>query len=317
MEGLLQKVRCALSGGGLEMFAGTVDGLAARYGEQYASDAGLILDRLSAFAALHGHSLTGALDFYGRYVSEVIDQRRRFLESGVYGNVSPAAEPGAAEGMAPGVAYLYLLTLSTVLNRSRYEIFRHFRQVVPGALGRGGRILEIGGGNCLDALFTSAYGRVVSYELNPASAEWHRLLGLGGRVELRIEQYTFRDEARFDFVSMVELLEHLPAPAEYLRGAHFALRDGGSAYFTFAVRMPQVDHLCQLDSVDECRAMVEAAGFSLQEEFCAIDTLYQFDEVERWELVEDPRHALIYACLVKKGAAAGLSFLDDIELRHS
>jgi SAM-dependent methyltransferase len=138
-------------------------------------------------------------------------------------------------------------------------------------------------------------------------------------VDLKIEYYTFDDRARYDFVSMIELLEHVSDPAAYLRGAHRVLADDGCAYLTFAVRMPQLDHLYQFDSVEECRQLAEAAGFRVVEDYCTINTHQPFAEAERWGLAADPKYAVTYCCLVRKqtgreAAALIEDFNDDLDL---
>jgi len=284
----------SLLGPGMELFHYSACDLSERYGEAYEADAVYIFQKLADFARLCGDDPRAALASYASWVEQAAAERSS--------DPRPAAERpgGPLLDAAFRRRYLYALTLSTVFNRSRYELLRHFRRVVAANLPPGAKVLEIGAGNCLDAAFASRYGQVSAYEMNDLSRVWLELLDLAHRVDLRIEEYRFDQPRRFDFVAMVELLEHVADPARYLEGASRVLRDEGLAYFTFAIRMPQFDHLTELGSIQECRDLLSGHGFAVRDEQCLVDTYLPFAEGDRWQLGEDPRHAVIYSCLAHK-----------------
>lgn len=278
--------------GDLDLFRYSVLDLDQRYGAQYRQDALFILRKLEEFAGLHGETLADALSFYGAYVAKVAEDRRIFQ-----GSRMPGAVP---QDRRFKLQYLYALTLSTALNRSRYELFRDYRQTLEEHVEPGSSILEIGSGNCLDAQVASSYGKVRAYETNEMSSTWRRILDPEGYIDLAIEPYRFDEPSTYDLVTMIELLEHLENPGACLANAQGVLREDGLAYLTFAIRMPQVDHLYDFASIQECRGMVEESGFSVVRERCFIDTFMPFEETERWQLAEDSRHAVIYGCLARK-----------------
>jgi SAM-dependent methyltransferase len=285
----------ALLCGSLEVFLYVVEELERRYGDRYRCDALFILDRLDAFARNQGETLGEALLFYRSYLDRVTRERRGYQESGAWPVKTEPDEKAHLE-------YLYSLSLSTVLNRSRYELFLDYRHAVEKLMKAGASILEIGAGNCLDATFASSRGHVEAYELNPLSRIWHRLLDPGSQIDLRIEECRFECEQAYDWVTMVELLEHLPDPSTYLEKAFRVLRDGGLAYLTFALRMPQADHLWLFQSVHECQDLLRESGFGLLREHCLIDTWMPYDEADLWSLADDPAHAAIYCCVAQKRA---------------
>ncbi|MFN2416198.1 MAG: class I SAM-dependent methyltransferase [Pyrinomonadaceae bacterium] len=286
--------------GELEPFAYSVSDLVERYGRAYQDDAAFILRKLEEFAARHGHGLPYVLDLYLRFTEHTVEEYRLYGATGRYRYET--GEPGGA--IFPGgdfdLSYLYVLTASTALNRSRYEVYRHYREAAREYLKPGGSFLEIGGGNCLDALFAGDFGRVEVYEVNEKSLVWQEILGLSGKVDLRVATYDFEDSGRYDFVSMLEVLEHVSDPGEYLRGAHRALKDDGRAYLTFAIRMPQFDHLYHFKSVEQCRRLLSESGFRVADDYCTISSYRPFDEAERWELADDPRYAVTYCCVAEK-----------------
>ena len=285
----------ALLRGDLEVFLYVVEDLEVRYGDRYRGDALFILDRLDAFARNQGETLGDVLRFYRSFIERVTRERREFQESGAWPVETGLDEQAHRE-------YLYSLSLSTALNRSRYELSLDYRRAVEELMKVGASVLEIGPGNCLDAAFASSWGHVEAYELNALSRVWQRLLNSGSRIDLRIEECRFEREQAYDWVTMIELLEHLPDPSVYLEKAFRVLRDGGLAYLTFALRMPQADHLWLFQSVNECRDMLQKSGFGLLREHCLIDTWMPYDEADLWGLADDPAHAAIYCCVAQKRA---------------
>lgn len=302
-----------LLGGGMELFHYSASHLGERYGDAYRSDAVFIFQKTEEFARACGEDLPAALASYRSWIERAAAERAA-------GDATRRGEEAAGGGLDdPGLRrdYLYALTLSTALNRSRYELLRDYRLAVEEHLQAqaGASILEIGAGNCLDSALASRYGKVSAYERNDLSLVWLRLLDLGGRVDLRIEDYLFDQPGAFHLVVMVELLEHVADPGAYLDGARRVLRDDGLAYFTFAVRMPQFDHLTHFDSIEECRGLLADHGFAVRREQCLVDTYLPFEDEDRWRLGEDPRHAVVYSCLAHKqaprGAAEGLRAFNE------
>ena len=286
--------------GELEPFSYSVGNLMERYGQTYLDDAEFIIGKLTEFAARHGHSLEDVLSLYRRFTDQVVEEYRLYAQTGKY-RYETGESPGPvfAEGHFD-LCYLYVLTLSTALNQSRYEVYLHYREMVRKYLAHGDLSLEIGGGNCLDAMFASDYGRVEVYELNKESLLWQEIAGLRGKINLKIETYDFAEIRRYDFVSMLEVLEHVTDPGTYLRGVHRVLKDDGRAYLTFAIRMPQFDHVYHFRSIEECQQLLSETGFSVVDDYCTISSYRPFSEAERWELAADPRYAVTYCCVVEK-----------------
>ena len=276
-------------GGRMELFRYSAGDLHELYGDAWAADALFVLRKVEAFARLCGEDTAAALASYGEWIERALAERASQPAPG-----SPQDDPRF------GIHYLYALTLSTALNRSRYELLCDYRQAVVRHLPAGTRSLEIGAGNCMAAALAGGTRAGERLQMNELSRLWPGVLELGGSVDLRIEPYRFDEPGAFGFVTMIELLEHVADPAAYLAGAGRVLADGGLAYLTFAVRMPQFDHLVDFATVEECRQLVADHGFTVRDERCLIDTYQPFAEADRWRLAADPRHAVIYCCLAQK-----------------
>ena len=289
--------------GDLELFGYEIRDLTERYGKDYTRDATFILTHLEQFAAHYGDTLLGILRLYSDFTRQVVEDNKLFARTGHYENSSESDIEHLVSDPTFQLHYLYFLTLSSALLRNRYEVFRHYRSTVRKHLGGDNLCLEIGGGNCIDAMFLSDFGRVDVFERNEMSVLWQKILGLENKVNLNIANYDFEDRAKYDFVTMIELLEHVSEPPLYLKGVHTVLKHEGSAYLTFALRMPQVDHLFLFDSIEQCQGLLSDSGFSIVEDFCTINTHQPFAEEARWTLANDPRSAVTYCCFVKKHEA--------------
>lgn len=286
--------------GELEIFKHPVSDLISSYGESYQNEATFILQKLEEFALGNGQTLLEVFFMYAEYTKGVVEEYQLFKKTGCYRHRDEADIKHLLDKQNFKLNYIYILTISTILNRSRYEVSLHYREMLRKYLGPKSQILEIGGGNYLDAMSASRYGRVSVYETNELSLPWQKLLGLDDQVSIRIADYEFNEFKQYDLVAMIELLEHVVNPAKYLRGAHAALKDEGFAYLTFAVRMPQIDHLYQFDSIEDCTNMVYEEGFKIKDEYCTISTYLPFAEEERWELAINPQYAVTYCCVVEK-----------------
>ena len=297
--------------GDLELFGYEIRALTERYGEVYTRDATFILTHLEQFAAHHGDTLLGVLQLYSDFTRQVVEDSKLFARTGRYQNSSESDIEHLVSDPTFQLHYLYFLTLSSALLRNRYEIFTHYRSMVRKHLRGDSLCLEIGGGNCIDAMFLSDFGCVTVFERNESSLLWQKILGIENKVNLKIADYDFHDRAKYDFVTMIELLEHVSDPAQYLKGTHLILKNEGSAYLTFALRMPQVDHLFLFDSIEQCQGLLGDSGFSIVEEFCTINTHQPFAEESRWTLANNPKNAVTYCCYVKKNEACETQRLID------
>src|SRR5262245_49365205 len=170
----------------LEVFRYPVMDLIDLYDESYKESATFILQKLEEFAARNGNTLNELLCLYADYTKKVVAERILFKKTGRYLYTSEAEIRHIIEDRLFKLKYMYILTLSTLLNRSRYELFLHYRRMAKKYLQRGSTILEIGGGNCLDSKFISAYGKVDVYELNEMSLLWLEVLNLSEEINLKI-----------------------------------------------------------------------------------------------------------------------------------
>lgn len=286
--------------GDLEVLRHPVVDLRQRYGEPYEKNAVFILRHLAAFAKRFGDNLCDVLSLYVEYIGRMAEERSLDPETLLIEVCSDSEVESLFQEERFLQTYLYYLTASTAVNRSRYELFTDYRSVLRGHVRKGSTILEIGSGNCLDAMAASEFGHLTAYEKNGLALVWKEILELSERVDLRVAEYRFDELEKYDFVVMIELLEHLSDPLEGLRQARRVLKPDGSAYFTFAVRMPQVDHLYPFLSIEECKSMLATSGFKVIRDRFLVDCLMPFEEEDRAQLAYDNDFSVVYCCLVAK-----------------
>jgi 2-polyprenyl-3-methyl-5-hydroxy-6-metoxy-1,4-benzoquinol methylase len=83
-------------------------------------------------------------------------------------------------------------------------------------------------------------------------------------VETDILQAT-QPNKKFDLIVISEVLEHLETPDVALRFLRNCLNDGGRIFINVPLNSPSPDHIYLLSTPDEVRALVEDAGFKVEQ----------------------------------------------------
>jgi len=110
-----------------------------------------------------------------------------------------------------------------------------FRQFIAG---RSGRLLDMGCGLGFFLKSVAAYGSwdVYGCEISPAAVRYaHETLGLKQVICGRLEECNLPRNS-FDFVTMWDVIEHIPRPEMLLRRCHALLKEGGACF----IRTPNV-----------------------------------------------------------------------------
>jgi len=105
-------------------------------------------------------------------------------------------------------------------------------------------VLDVGCGAGILAESLAAHGaRVTGIDAADKVLEVARLHGLESRLEVKYESITAEqkageEEAAFDVVTCMEMLEHVPEPASVVQSIATLLRPGGHAFFSTLNRTP-------------------------------------------------------------------------------
>ncbi len=106
-------------------------------------------------------------------------------------------------------------------------------------------ILDIGcGGGILAESMARMGGRVTGIDMAEASLEVARLHGLESGIAVNYEcttaeSFAQRHPAKFDVVTCMEMLEHVPDPASIVKACAQLVKPGGAVYFSTLNRNPK------------------------------------------------------------------------------
>lgn len=174
--------------------------------------------------------------------------------------------------------YMIGLCISDYIWIQHLEILRWFRWNLKNLseIGRDS-YLEIGPG--LGQYLSKAlkYGKFQDYlavDLSPTSVEQcKKYMTYCGIDEtkyciLQKDFFNLSSEQKFDFIVMGEVLEHVEQPLEMMKKIHSLLNEHGRAFITTVINAPAVDHIYLFRSEQEVLAMVQQAGFVVEDHIC-------------------------------------------------
>ena len=272
-----------------------------RYGNEYRTDSDKVLSFVEKLTSHFGDDFDTVLQIYYRFVEEQINLHKEFLITREYRYRAEHQVKQVVSNPEFQKNNLYVLALSIVLAPHRYEMFRYIRSVASANLKPGNTCLEIGTGTGFTSYIASLKGAVIdTYDLNPYAGICLELLGTHSNVHFISRPYLFDDEKRYDFCFLIELLEHVENPLEYLEGVRRVLTLQGKALLTFAIRMPQIDHIYLFTSVTQAQDLIRHAGLEVLDEMFFISSFMEYDHSKKYILAQDSDFASNYACVVQQ-----------------
>ena len=254
--------------------------------ENHGGELGPVADQILRFVE-HAYGP----NYISKYISRVNDLA--MLQKGFDANPSPATL-GDRKAVVEPDAYALSLLLSIVFTNHRFEIIRELSLFLNSIEERNhhGSMLSIGFG--------------AGYELKLASQvlpEWH-IEGYDEDSEARLKARQLLDFfaisndvylgghfplhgcgderlGRYDAILLIEVLEHLEAPAQALVTLRDCLRDEGRMFVTMAINMAQEDHVFLYPSVDSCREQIRQCGLVVARERISPQTILMIAEEDR------------------------------------
>jgi len=272
-----------------------------KYGPVYRDDAEWILKFLSELTDHFGDDFEDVLSRYYDHVRDQARDQKEFSRTGTYRYCREADVADIIEDDLFKKKNLYILALSYLLSLHRYELLLYIRSFVASRIGTGSRCLQVGTGIGLETYLADQHrAQIDSYDLNPYSSLCLELLQVSPAVRFIPTLYPFDEPGAFDHCLMVELLEHLEDPADFLGRLCGVMKRGGDALLTFAIRMPQIDHIYCFRTVSEARDLIVGSGLEIEDEDYFISSFLGFDESRKEELAESSEYPAVYACVARK-----------------
>lgn len=272
-----------------------------RYGERYKEDAEMILSFVENLTNNLGLGLKQVINMYFEFVNGQIKMHKEFLIEGHYNYSREKQVESIINSKEFQINNIFILALSYVLAPHRYELFRYVRSYIKHFIKPGDVCLEIGTGTGLDCFMVGLHGAFIeTYDLNPYSSLCLELLGSPSQVRFFQKYYLFNEEEKYDHCLLIEILEHLEKPLEFLQSVNKILKTGGKAILTFAIRMPQIDHIYLFNSVTQARNMIAKTKLGIIDQDYFISSFMDYDISKKEILAESSEYPANYACVVKK-----------------
>ena len=273
----------------------------AKSDDQFVVIANQLLQSYQNVLESEGKDFAYSVECYLQMIADMMYQQLRFIESGRYES-SSFEEVNARVYADPSIMkyYMHGLMLSQVLWKHHYDMYRFFVDVLPPYLQEANRYLEVGGGH---GLFVSkaielSQGAADSYDLVDISATSlalaQRMIGDAQVAFHHSDIFDYAPAARYDFITMGEVLEHVEDPVALLKKLYSLLTDDGHLFITTPGNAPAIDHIYLFSNVDDVCEVIEAAGFDV------VESRVFYAEDAPQEVLERMKIAFLWGGLLRK-----------------
>lgn len=244
-------------------------------GDDYKADAEGYFHILGEYLKSEGMTVDHALESYIRLCKDVFMEEFKFTRNSQYSAANfEETKAGVYHNEEVMSYYMTGLAISQYLWKNHYLIFSRFKRILE-ATPVPASYLEIGPGHGLYLLEAARRFRETAFtviDISPVSlAMSSKFLGFAlanaPKMEWRnVDIFHWKGGARYDFITMGEVLEHVEDPAALLAKVREHLCDDGMAFITTCANCPAIDHLHLFTGADEIREMIGECGFAIKEE---------------------------------------------------
>ncbi|MEO8514078.1 MAG: class I SAM-dependent methyltransferase [Ignavibacteria bacterium] len=271
----------------------------SKFSDQHLTEAEEFLNLYSVYLNSISRNIDYAVDCYLKMTSDMFTERMKFLETGEYSNKFYKDVDEKIYSNPEIMDYhMHGLAIAQFLWPDQYIRFRFFSDNLL-KYSPVNSYLEIGGGHGLYVreavkLLESKTDFAV-IDISQSSLNICENMSEGENVNFILKDiFEYHEEAKFDFITIGEVIEHLEDPLKLLNKIHSILNTGGSVYLTTPVNAPMIDHIYLFNNVDEIKELMMKANFKIIEDVA----VYSEDLPE--ELAIKHKIPLMYACFLKK-----------------
>jgi 2-polyprenyl-3-methyl-5-hydroxy-6-metoxy-1,4-benzoquinol methylase len=276
-------------------------------GEVYNQRAETFLSKYELLLLQEGKNLDFAIDSYLKMLVDIAIESRHFLETGQYSSKSFDEVNRRVYGDPKVMEYhMHALLLSQFLWKHHYEMFCFFTEELLKRKCSVKNYLEIGGGHGLQvAEATRILGPDSTFtvvDVSPTSLDIARRLVADERVNFLLSDiFQYKPEAKSDFVTLGEVLEHMEDPVALLKCVSSILADDGTLFITTPANAPTIDHIYLFRNEDDIRNVIHDANLTVTTEF------HRYAEDVDKETADKYKVTLHYGACLKKAANPGMT----------
>lgn len=217
-------------------------------------------------------TLDYAIDCYLQMIADMNSETVEFLRSGKYTSTT-FQEVNERVYARPEIMeyYMHGLILSQFLWEHHYNMFEFFISQFPKYARSAATYLEVGVGHgfllskAIEVLDPAT--QITAMDISDTSIKLAKRFVNNDKIDYRLQDiFTFREDKKFDFIVLGEVLEHVEQPLELLQKLHGLLAPDGVFYFTTPTNAPAIDHIYLFNTIHEVHEMVERAGFRVDSE---------------------------------------------------
>lgn len=252
----------------------------------------------------HHHPSKDVVGEYIQRVKKLEDRQSYFEKCGEY-QQSKYSEVKKI----PEKRYKIALLLSFVTTNHRFEILEELVKFIEKISTKKPNILSVGFGTGYEVKLTYdnvSECKIEAFDKSKGSLKYASSLlsyfGYGddclrrGLFPLENEQGVGNFEGKYDRIILCELLEHLENPLAALKNSNVALKPGGKIFVTFAINIPQEDHVYLYPNINDAKQQIVEAGLTIESDLFAPVTVIPFNEKERRNFDKGN-----YMCIARKG----------------
>lgn len=268
--------------------------------EAYLRKAALFLNKYAHLLENKNKTIDYAIECYLQMLADINYESVQFMQTGEYSSKS-FDEVNKRVYANPAIMeyYMHGLLLSQFLWTHHYDILTYFSRVLSKYSNNVSRYLEVGGGHGLYISEAITHlGTNVTFDLvdiSQSSLDLSRLMINNNAVSFILENiFEYYPNAKYDFITMGEVLEHVEDPVMLLRKIYSLLNDRGKVFITTPTNAPTIDHIYLFKNIHDIRNVIIESEFNIEEEF----SIYSEDLPP--ELAEKYKISMMYACILTK-----------------
>lgn len=253
-----------------------------------------------ALLKLENKTLDYAIDCYLNMIADMYIETVDFHRTGKYSS-STFEEVNRRVYANPNVMeyYMHGIIMSQFLWKHHYDLFSYFIKTLPGYIEKTKSYLEIGAGHglylskALEILHSDTSFTVV--DISQTSIDVAQKFTADNRVTFNVKDvFDFNNEAKFDFITMGEVLEHVESPSKLLSKLNDLLSDDGTIFITTPTNAPTIDHIYLFNTIKEIQDLIKLAGFQIESE------IFLLSEDVSMEKAEKLKVCILYGAFLKK-----------------